>query len=102
MLSTTANVPIFDTLDEDEIEITFEIIILLASRVHEFVIKNKELILLSNIESNNTKRKRIYYVDKGRQWQVGKSCKEEKSDQFSQCIVLIEKMIYAALSNRYG
>ena len=91
---------IFEILEEDEVEITFEILKVLASSFCSFVKESREMLALSFTETNMS-RKRMYIVDSGRSWQVGKLCTEESESHLHNYVLLLSKLVCSLFTNRY-
>ena len=99
MLQLVDGLPIFDEVPPEEVEITSQILKLLSTSIREFVSKNKELLILSFLESNN-KQKRLYIVDKGRHWQIGKCITEQNHSQLFKSVTLLENIVCPGLADR--
>lgn len=99
MLQIANNLPIFAVLDEDEVELTFEIMKSLVTWIRDYVEENRAILMLSFSEVN-TSPKRMYVVDKGRHWNVSKQDFERNDSQLHEALVLLDKLISSAFSNR--
>lgn len=92
--------PVFEILEEHEVEITYDILKVLVSSFRAFVEENKEMLMLSFTEAN-VSQKRMYVVDRGRHWQVGKLCVEESESQLHHYVLLLNKIMCSTITNRY-
>ena len=92
--------PVFETLEEHEVGITFDILKVLVSSFRAFVEENKGMLMLSFTEAS-VPQKRMYVVDRGRHWQVGKLCVEESESHLHNYVLLLNKIICSTMTNRY-
>ena len=100
VLAIANKMPIFETLEENEVEMTFEILKLLVSLFRTYVEDNRGIIMSLGMEDLSCFRPWLVY--KGRSWQLGKFCIDESENHMDNFLLLLNKLICSLLTNRYA
>ena len=92
--------PIFETLEEDEVEMTFEILKLLVNSFRTYVEDNKGVIMSLGMECMSCFRPWLVY--RGRSWQLGKFCIDESETHLDNYLLFLNRLFCSLLANRYA